>query len=152
MGTCAFRLAPTLIAVRACLFPQTTHTCVCVCVCAGYPLRPELMESTFLLHSATGDPSLLAVGAALHQRLADKNRVACGYASVGDVTTGQLEVRREVGLAGWGPPEVWVGGGWQAGASSTGRRGAVGVYSSCPPHLHHTLGCRWCVALPVCVE
>ncbi|KAL4855837.1 Alpha-mannosidase I [Chlorella vulgaris] len=57
----------------------------------GYPLRPELMESTFLLHSATRDPSLLAVGAALHQRLADNNRVACGYASVGDVTTGQLE-------------------------------------------------------------
>ena len=34
-----------------------------------------------------------SVGAALHQRLRDRNRVACGYASVGDVSTGQLEVR-----------------------------------------------------------
>jgi hypothetical protein len=58
----------------------------------GYPLRPELMESTFMLHAATGDPHLLSVGAALHQRLRDRNRVACGYASVGDVSTGQLEV------------------------------------------------------------
>ena len=50
------------------------------------------MESTFMLHAATGDPRLLSVGAALHQRLRDRNRVACGYASVGDVSTGQLEV------------------------------------------------------------
>lgn len=27
----------------------------------GYPLRPELMESTFLLYSATHDPRLLKV-------------------------------------------------------------------------------------------
>ena len=47
-----------------------------------------------MLHAATGDPRLLSVGAALHQRLRDRNRVACGYASVGDVSTGQLEVGR----------------------------------------------------------
>ncbi|KAL4439416.1 hypothetical protein ABPG77_008745 [Micractinium sp. CCAP 211/92] len=58
---------------------------------SGYPLRPELMESTYLLHAAAGDPRLLAVGASLHARLRDKNRAACGYASVGDVGTGQLE-------------------------------------------------------------
>ncbi|EFN53006.1 hypothetical protein CHLNCDRAFT_7049, partial [Chlorella variabilis] len=57
----------------------------------GYPLRPELMESTFLLHAASGDERLLGIGAALHQQLRDRNRVACGYASVGDVSTGQLE-------------------------------------------------------------
>ena len=67
--------------------PSRVYLCT-----AGYPLRPELMESTFLLHAATGDPRLLSVGAALHKRLRDKNRVACGYASVGDVSTGQLEV------------------------------------------------------------
>ena len=27
----------------------------------GYPLRPELMESTYLLYAATRDPSLLEV-------------------------------------------------------------------------------------------
>lgn len=50
------------------------------------------MESTYLLHAATGDPRLLGVGASLHARLRDKNRAACGYASVGDIGTGQLEV------------------------------------------------------------
>ena len=29
----------------------------------GYPLRPELMESTYLLFAATRDPSLLEVPA-----------------------------------------------------------------------------------------
>jgi hypothetical protein len=57
----------------------------------GYPLRPELMESTFLLHTATRNPRLLATGATLHARLRSANRVACGYASVGDVSTGHLE-------------------------------------------------------------
>ncbi len=51
------------------------------------------MESTFLLHTATRNPRLLATGAALHARLRSANRVACGYASVGDVSTGHLEVR-----------------------------------------------------------
>jgi Glycosyl hydrolase family 47 len=28
----------------------------------GYPLRPELAESTYLLHAATGDAAYLAAG------------------------------------------------------------------------------------------
>ena len=61
------------------------------------------MESTFLLHAASGDERLLGIGAALHQQLRDRNRVACGYASVGDVSTGQLEVGLgwRVGRRGW---------------------------------------------------
>ena len=27
----------------------------------GYPLRPEMMESTYLMYCATGDPALLQV-------------------------------------------------------------------------------------------
>lgn len=32
-----------------------------ICV-KGYPLRPELIESTYLLHSATMDPKYLEAG------------------------------------------------------------------------------------------
>lgn len=55
---------------------------------AGYPLRPELMESTYLLYTATRDPRLLGLGASLLGRLRDKNAAKCGYASVQDVSTG----------------------------------------------------------------
>lgn len=34
----------------------------------GYPLRPELAESTFLLHAATGDAAYLAAGRELQVR------------------------------------------------------------------------------------
>ncbi|KAK9830164.1 hypothetical protein WJX72_010087 [[Myrmecia] bisecta] len=57
----------------------------------GYPLRPELMESTYLLHAATGDPAYLAVGRTLQATLAEGNRQRCGYASVADIATGELE-------------------------------------------------------------
>lgn len=86
-GTCACTLTD-ISSTPATLTQDVLHAL------AGYPLRPELMESTFLLHAATGSPRLLTTGAALHARLRDANRVACGYASVGDVSTGQLEVRR----------------------------------------------------------
>lgn len=35
----------------------------------GYPLRPELAESTFLLHAATGNAAYLAAGRELQVRL-----------------------------------------------------------------------------------
>jgi hypothetical protein len=46
------------------------------------------MESTFLLHAATGEPRLLAAGRRMQARLAEHNRARCGYASVADVATG----------------------------------------------------------------
>ncbi len=54
----------------------------------GYPLRPELMESTFMLYEATGDDAYRRAGQALQQRLLARNKVECGFAGVSDVTTG----------------------------------------------------------------
>ena len=74
-----------------------------------------------MLHAATGDPRLLAVGAALHRKLRDSNRVACGYASVGDVSTGQLEVR----AARVGGGCLCVGAGRQRTGSKCAARGSA---------------------------
>ncbi|DBB03198.1 TPA: hypothetical protein ACH3X1_000010 [Trebouxia sp. C0004] len=58
----------------------------------GYPLRPELMESTYLLYAATRDPTLLEVGRTIQATLAEGNKQKCGYAAaVADVSTGELE-------------------------------------------------------------
>jgi len=54
----------------------------------SYPLRPELMESTFMLYEATGDGAYLRAGRALQQRLLARNKAECGFAGVSDVTTG----------------------------------------------------------------
>ncbi|CAL8470523.1 g10065 [Coccomyxa elongata] len=57
----------------------------------GYPLRPELIESTYLLHAATGDGSYLEAGRLFQATLVERNKQKCGYASVADVATGALE-------------------------------------------------------------
>lgn len=54
----------------------------------GYPLRPELIESTYLLHAATGNAAYLEAGRLFQATLAERNRQKCGYASVADVATG----------------------------------------------------------------
>ncbi|GJP49467.1 hypothetical protein CLOM_g8666 [Closterium sp. NIES-68] len=56
-----------------------------------YPLRPELAESTFALFHATRDPWYQRVGQRMLRDLNRHTRVAGGYASVRDVTTGELE-------------------------------------------------------------
>ena len=56
----------------------------------GYPLRPELIESTYLLHSATGDQKYLEAGRLFQSTLVERNRERCGYASTADVATGVL--------------------------------------------------------------
>jgi mannosidase alpha-like ER degradation enhancer 2 len=62
----------------------------------GYPLRPELAESTFFLYQATRDPSLLAFGRDMVSSLQTITRTNCGFASVKDVTDhDQLEDRQE---------------------------------------------------------
>ena len=66
----------------------------CAPVTQGYPLRPELMESTFLLHAATRDARLLRAGRALQATLVERNRARCGYASVADVATGAHALER----------------------------------------------------------
>ena len=66
------------------------------CRAQGYPLRPELMESTFMLYEATGDDAYPRAGLALQQRLLARNRVECGFAGVSDVTTGATTTPRPV--------------------------------------------------------
>eukprot|EP01087_Luapelamoeba_hula_P016308 TRINITY_DN5012_c0_g1_i2.p1 TRINITY_DN5012_c0_g1~~TRINITY_DN5012_c0_g1_i2.p1 ORF type:complete len:951 (-),score=112.95 TRINITY_DN5012_c0_g1_i2:45-2897(-) len=61
---------------------------------SGYPLRPEFIESTFLLYRATHDPHYLEVGEHVLRNL-QSTRVACGYAAVADVETARLEDRMD---------------------------------------------------------
>ncbi len=57
----------------------------------NYPLRPELIESTYLLHATTGKDELLHSSVRVLERLRDHTRVKCGHASVGDIGTSRLE-------------------------------------------------------------
>lgn len=60
-----------------------------------YGLRPEFVESNYMLYRATKDPFYLHVGAQILSDLQSRTRVACGYASIHDVTTGELDDRME---------------------------------------------------------
>ena len=60
-----------------------------------YPLRPELMESTYLLYRATKNPFYLHVGKDILYSLNNNTRALCGYATVHDVTDMSLEDRQE---------------------------------------------------------
>ncbi|TDH68517.1 hypothetical protein CCR75_000475 [Bremia lactucae] len=52
---------------------------------ARYPLRPELIESTFYMHEATNDSSWLRAGAHVVYSLQKYTKTSCGYASIADV-------------------------------------------------------------------
>jgi len=60
-----------------------------------YPLRPELVESTYLLYRATKNPFYLHVGRDILQSLNTHTRAKCGYATVHDVQDMSLEDRQE---------------------------------------------------------
>ncbi|CAO3689717.1 unnamed protein product [Rhizopus stolonifer] len=60
-----------------------------------YPLRPEFIESTYYLYSATKDPFYLEVGEMIIQDLNNRTRIPCGFASIADVRSGKLEDRME---------------------------------------------------------
>jgi hypothetical protein len=59
------------------------------------PLRPEVIEGTFHLFTATRDASLLAFAGAQLEALNARSRTACGFASIADVTTGRLDDRMD---------------------------------------------------------
>ncbi|XP_030766137.1 LOW QUALITY PROTEIN: ER degradation-enhancing alpha-mannosidase-like protein 3 [Sitophilus oryzae] len=61
----------------------------------NHPLRPEFLESTYFLYSATGDPYYLEVGKNVLKSLQKYARVSCGYAAVNDVRTGKQEDRMD---------------------------------------------------------
>lgn len=60
-----------------------------------YPLRPELVESTYLLYQATKNPFYLHVGMDILQSLNNITRAECGYATVHSVLDKSLEDRME---------------------------------------------------------
>lgn len=61
----------------------------------NHPLRPEFLESTYFLYSATNDPYYLEVGRNALKSLQKYTRVQCGYAAVNDVRTGKQEDRMD---------------------------------------------------------
>lgn len=60
-----------------------------------YPLRPELIESTYLLYQATKNPFYLHVGREILDSLNRYARVKCGYATIHNVEDMTLEDRME---------------------------------------------------------
>eukprot|EP00741_Cyanophora_paradoxa_P013921 tig00020723_g13438.t1 len=60
----------------------------------GYPLRPELAESVFLVHRVTGDDSWLQAGRMLLEGL-ERLEQPCGYAGLADVEDRSLSDRQD---------------------------------------------------------
>ncbi|KAF6020908.1 EDEM1 [Bugula neritina] len=60
-----------------------------------YPLRPEFVESTYLLYRATKSPFYLHVGREILQDIEKYSKAECGYATIHDVHDKTLEDRME---------------------------------------------------------
>lgn len=54
---------------------------------AGYPLRPEIVESTYYLHRLTGDPQYLRMGETLFDDFVRHCRTEAGYAALRSVVS-----------------------------------------------------------------
>jgi mannosidase alpha-like ER degradation enhancer 2 len=53
----------------------------------GYPLRPEIIESAYVLHRRTKDPRYLEMGRTFFEGLLAHCRTDAGYTVLKDVTT-----------------------------------------------------------------
>ncbi|KAJ3159519.1 alpha mannosidase-like protein [Geranomyces michiganensis] len=62
---------------------------------SSYPLRPELIESTYMLYQATRDPWYLEVGERFINDFEKMARVPCGFASLADVEARTHDDRME---------------------------------------------------------
>ncbi|KAI9345314.1 glycoside hydrolase, partial [Obelidium mucronatum] len=60
-----------------------------------YPLRPELIESTYFLYQATKNPFYLEVGAVILDDLNRQTRTSCGFGSMQAVGSTTLDPRME---------------------------------------------------------
>ena len=60
-----------------------------------YPLRPELMESTWMLYRSTGDPYYLHAGALMVRDIEALARTKCGFATLHSVLDRSKENRME---------------------------------------------------------
>ena len=73
---------------EAVLFDHSPHW-------AGHPLRPEFLESTYFLYTATRDDHYLAVASRALDQLETHARSPCGYAAIRDVRTKAREDRMD---------------------------------------------------------
>lgn len=62
---------------------------------AGYPLRPELIESIFYLYRSTKNPILIDIAESLLFSIEKLTKTECGYATIKSVHTHELEDRME---------------------------------------------------------
>ncbi|WVN90106.1 uncharacterized protein L203_105341 [Cryptococcus depauperatus CBS 7841] len=62
---------------------------------AGWPGRPEFIESTYYLYQATKDSFYLRVGERILADLTRRTKTRCGFATITNVLTGELEDRME---------------------------------------------------------
>lgn len=60
-----------------------------------YPLRPELVESTYLLYRATRDPYYLDLGETMVNDFQQHTRTRCGFATIKDVFRKTQDERME---------------------------------------------------------
>ena len=72
-------------------FPPEAYTANYKMHWPHWPLRPEYIESTYFLYRATGNPTYLAAGERMLNRIRNVTRVRCGFAAVLDVRKGTLE-------------------------------------------------------------
>lgn len=54
----------------------------------SWPLRPELLESAFMLWSLTGDARYMRLGEGTLEQLQQQARCRCGYCEVADIRNG----------------------------------------------------------------
>lgn len=62
---------------------------------AGYPLRPEIVESAYYLHKLTGDPRYLSEGAEMFEDFVRHCRTETAYAALKSVETKEQEDNME---------------------------------------------------------
>ncbi len=60
-----------------------------------YPLRPELIESTYYLYQSTKDPFYLQVGKKVMEDIHELYMTPCGFSGIQDIRTGGLSDRME---------------------------------------------------------
>lgn len=60
---------------------------------AQHPLRPEFIESTYILYRATKDPHYLKVAEQVMESIEKYTKVKCGYAGIKDLRTMEHEDR-----------------------------------------------------------
>uniref|UniRef100_A0AC35TYK7 Alpha-1,2-Mannosidase n=1 Tax=Rhabditophanes sp. KR3021 TaxID=114890 RepID=A0AC35TYK7_9BILA len=61
----------------------------------GFPLRPEFVESLMYVYKATKDDTYLQIAAGIVDTINLMSKVPCGYSTVKNVITGQLDDRME---------------------------------------------------------